>query len=108
MYISKRRSSLPDLAVAFNAGISESPSSWTPTIASLVEDRIPTVCTAFNQMEAQSDASAVQKMGGGQVRFVWKEEKNIWASGRKHFDLFSVPDLFWSENLYWTGFLGRD
>lgn len=95
----------PDLVLAFNSGISERPSSWKPTVLALLERRVPVVFTSLNEMEANADASAIWRMGGDRIERLWDEEKNPWASGREHFDVFS-PGLIWSENMYWFGFRG--
>lgn len=99
----KRACKTPDLVVAFNSGLHESPDSWKPTIELLVSRNLSAVFTSYNSGEARADADEVVKMG---ARMLWKEEKNLWSGEKAHMDYFS-EDLFWFENGYWMGFQGK-
>ncbi|KAJ2919080.1 hypothetical protein MD484_g1369, partial [Candolleomyces efflorescens] len=65
-YIQLRGSSfkVPDLAVAFNSGASEVEyESWKATMKILVEKKIPSVFTSFNELEAEKEAAMLSELG---------------------------------------------
>ncbi|KAF4609965.1 hypothetical protein D9613_010375 [Agrocybe pediades] len=72
----------PDLAAAFNSGMSqEDTESWRETLRCLVERRVPTLFTAYNEEEAKAEAAILREaLAGtdmslhpdlGQVRNPW-------------------------------------
>ncbi|GIL69959.1 hypothetical protein Vretifemale_797, partial [Volvox reticuliferus] len=57
----------PDIAVAFNSGISEHDQKlWVPALEVLIRHRVPVVFTSYNDVEAAADA-AVWRAAGGDV-----------------------------------------
>ncbi|KAF7974783.1 hypothetical protein HWV62_11265 [Athelia sp. TMB] len=97
-----RARTIPDLVVAFNSGLHESPDSWKPTVDLIMARKFPAVFTSYNVSEAARDAEQVGRMG---ARVLWSE-KNPWSGEKAHMDYFS-EDLFWFENGYWMGFQGK-
>ncbi|TFK62891.1 hypothetical protein BDN72DRAFT_776554 [Pluteus cervinus] len=68
----------PDLAVAFNSGLSEnSTEPWRQTINFLLEHHVPSVFTSYNSIEAMKDAEVIAKAGAilhsnlGPIRNPW-------------------------------------
>ncbi|KAG6897625.1 hypothetical protein C0992_012854 [Termitomyces sp. T32_za158] len=58
----------PDLAVAFNSGLSaEDASSWKDTISFLITSKIPTVFTAYNREEAEAEARILHSAGANLI-----------------------------------------
>ncbi|KAK0199277.1 hypothetical protein DFS33DRAFT_1387755 [Desarmillaria ectypa] len=54
----------PELAVAFNSGLSqESAGTWPDTIKFLVGRKLPSIFTAYNCREAESDAKILTRCG---------------------------------------------
>ncbi|KAL0576979.1 hypothetical protein V5O48_004989 [Marasmius crinis-equi] len=69
----------PDLAVAFNSGASENPSSWKETMKILVTRKVATVFTAYNCEEAEEEARLLRNAGATLVRALGPM-KNPWGS----------------------------
>ncbi|KAG7443809.1 uncharacterized protein BT62DRAFT_901802 [Guyanagaster necrorhizus] len=70
----------PDLAVAFNSGLSEeSADTWPNTIKFLSQRRIPSIFTAYNRHEAEADAKILAYYGARLVRTLGPR-KNPWGS----------------------------
>ncbi|KAK0184854.1 hypothetical protein F5146DRAFT_938103 [Armillaria mellea] len=69
----------PDLAVAFNSGLSEeSAGTWPETIKFLVERKIPSIFTAYNRHEAEADAKILTRCGA-QLVSTLGPRKNAWG-----------------------------
>ncbi|KDR78140.1 hypothetical protein GALMADRAFT_155137 [Galerina marginata CBS 339.88] len=63
-YISSQIYTKPDLAVAFNSGCSqEDVELWKETLNALVQHKVPTLFTAFNQEEAEAEADLLRTAG---------------------------------------------
>ncbi|KAK0451217.1 uncharacterized protein EV420DRAFT_1274421 [Desarmillaria tabescens] len=70
----------PDLAVAFNSGLSEeNAGTWPDTIKFLVKRKIPSIFTAFNRQEAEADAKILIRCGAQLVSSLGPR-KNLWGS----------------------------
>ncbi|GIL59125.1 hypothetical protein Vafri_14039 [Volvox africanus] len=55
----------PDVAVAFNSGISEHDQKlWEPALKLLIQHRVPVVFTSYNDVEAAADAAVWRAVGG--------------------------------------------
>ncbi|KAJ2927006.1 hypothetical protein H1R20_g10098, partial [Candolleomyces eurysporus] len=55
---------VPDLAVAFNSGASEVESdSWKETMKMLIEKKVPSVFTSFNELEAGKESAMLSELG---------------------------------------------
>ncbi|KAJ6626158.1 hypothetical protein B0H10DRAFT_547327 [Mycena sp. CBHHK59/15] len=70
----------PDLAIAFNSGLSqESQETWPKTFKCLVERRIATVFTAYDSEEAVGDAACLRAAGARLLPSLGPR-KNPWGS----------------------------
>ncbi|KAH0579517.1 hypothetical protein H2248_002371 [Termitomyces sp. 'cryptogamus'] len=70
----------PNLAAAFNSGSSlEDTWLWKETMSLLVENKVPSVFTAYNQNEAQGEARILRAMGANLVPALGSV-KNVWGS----------------------------
>ncbi|KAK7026781.1 hypothetical protein VNI00_015439 [Paramarasmius palmivorus] len=79
-YVKKQgtRYTKPDIAVAFNSGCHESPSSWTETFKVLVQQGVTCLFTSYNQEEANQDSKLLQS-SGIQTQLLGVK-KNPWGS----------------------------
>ncbi|GIL69958.1 hypothetical protein Vretifemale_797, partial [Volvox reticuliferus] len=88
----------PDIAVAFNSGISEHDQKlWVPALEVLIRHRVPVVFTSYNDVEAAADA-AVWRAAGGDVTL--GPERNPFRA----LEPISEPsqvDTFYYQNYYW-------
>ncbi|KAG6884773.1 hypothetical protein C0993_008376 [Termitomyces sp. T159_Od127] len=69
----------PDLAVAFNSGLSEDMSSWRDTISFLIENKVPSVFTAYNREEAEAEARILSEAGARLIPELGPS-RNTWRS----------------------------
>ncbi|KAG2437366.1 hypothetical protein HXX76_006021 [Chlamydomonas incerta] len=88
----------PDLAVAFNSGISESEQKlWAPALQLLARQGVPVVFTSYNAHEAEGDAAAWRAAGGvvtlGPERNPYRALEPIAEP--------SQVDVFYYQNYYW-------
>ena len=105
---------VPDLAVAFNAGMwGYDPEDWRPTVERvLYNDSCPLVITAYTLQEAESDEDALSDMlsnqsGKPSVMWLWSAEINPFRSLKKRELQFEaeryldkkMPDML--ENCGW-------
>ncbi|GFR47608.1 hypothetical protein Agub_g9344 [Astrephomene gubernaculifera] len=88
----------PDLAIAFNSGMSESDKQlWAPALEVLVRQGVPVVFTSYNGEEAAADAAAWRAAGG---RVTLGPERNPYRA----LEPISEPsgvDEFYYQNYYW-------
>ncbi|KAF4611827.1 hypothetical protein D9613_004022 [Agrocybe pediades] len=74
----------PDLAIAFNSGMSqEDTESWKETLRCLVERRVPTLLTAYNEEEAKAEAAILREALEGTDMSLHPElgpVRNPWGS----------------------------
>ncbi|KIK50983.1 hypothetical protein GYMLUDRAFT_89161 [Collybiopsis luxurians FD-317 M1] len=70
----------PDLAIAFNSGISfvHLTESWKATVNVLVNEQILTAFTAFSKMEAEADILVIRQTGANMLPL--GPRKNPWSS----------------------------
>ncbi|KAF8884513.1 hypothetical protein BD779DRAFT_778840 [Infundibulicybe gibba] len=93
----------PDLAVAFNSGASEmSTSSWQETMEYLVQNRIPSLFTAYNQEEARGEAELLTQAG---AQLVFGPGKNPWGSIKMTSEPMKVSG-FYAANEWIAGTFG--
>ncbi|KAJ6566568.1 hypothetical protein B0H19DRAFT_1138177 [Mycena capillaripes] len=68
----------PDLAIAFNSGLSqEETGSWLRTVKILVEKKIPSLYTSYDESEAKEEAELLRTTG---ATLVLGPCKNPWGS----------------------------
>ncbi|KXZ54279.1 hypothetical protein GPECTOR_5g367 [Gonium pectorale] len=88
----------PDLAVAFNSGMSESDQKlWAPALEALIRHAVPVVFTSYNDQEAAADAG-VWRAAGGQVTH--GPERNPFRVLEPVAEPSEV-DVFYHQNYYW-------
>ncbi|KAJ7595090.1 hypothetical protein C8J56DRAFT_928379 [Mycena floridula] len=74
--------SKPDLAIAFNSGASESPEAWLPTMKYLVENKIPSLFTSYNEEEAKVESMILKEGAKAQILPGLDVQINPWGSAR--------------------------
>ncbi|KAJ7140427.1 hypothetical protein C8R46DRAFT_1135612 [Mycena filopes] len=94
---------LPDLAIAFNSGVSEPAlrKHWRRTIAFLVASNIPSVFTSFTQPEAVAD-NALLAAAGAQLVPGLGPCRNPWGSMLAAKDVGNESEFF-SQNMWLAG-----
>ncbi|KAJ7119992.1 hypothetical protein C8R46DRAFT_929313 [Mycena filopes] len=98
-YVQKEGSKfeVPDLAIAFNSGASQSSMhSWPPTFKILLERKVPSLFTSYNRYEGEGEAALLRKAGAtllpslGPVKNPWGSIKMVAESNRVYgFDAMS-------------------
>jgi len=94
----------PDLAIAFNAGVHETPETWYKTIEFLAKNSVPTVLTGHNQMEVEADAQIVKACFG---KIVIQPQRNPFQCATGKPEPCGVRGFFFS-NGYMLGFQGLE
>ncbi|KAF9022153.1 hypothetical protein BDZ89DRAFT_1070891 [Hymenopellis radicata] len=83
LYHELKNEDKPDLAVAFNTGLSEeSPETWPETIKVLVDRKIPSVFTSYNREEAVAEGKILAKHGATLIKDgdMSSGSRNQWGS----------------------------
>ncbi len=71
---------MPDIAVAFNAGMHENEASkagWAPSVKMLAKEGVPTIVTSYQVKEAEADGAFLRDMG---CNIVIPSHINPWRS----------------------------
>ncbi|KAL0576985.1 hypothetical protein V5O48_004995 [Marasmius crinis-equi] len=91
----------PDLAIAFNTGVTFYDDDWKETIDLLVRRKIPSAFTAFNEEEARGEAELLKEAGATLIPEMGPI-RNPWGSAQLAPDLFRLTG-FYSDNRWLAG-----
>jgi hypothetical protein len=96
---------VPDVAVAFNAGV-WGYKEWPTTLSRLVQLnlQIPLVLTAYTVQEAEDDAEVVEEIVGAaeqSTKRIWGVESNPFASRKERPTATAVNGRDYRENAAW-------
>ncbi|GLC41993.1 hypothetical protein PLESTB_001056500 [Pleodorina starrii] len=91
----------PDIAVAFNSGISEyDREMWAPALEVLVQHGVPVVFTSYNGEEAAADAAA-WRAAGGEVTL--GPERNPFRAMEPVAEPSQVDNFYYQNYFWWCG-----